>query len=153
MTDGFAVRSRDGHLRPGRLTQVVFIVHGLVTFAAAIVLVAVPGLIPATIGVDLEASHYVLSYFLAAAELAIAVLSIGACWLTDPSSLILIAWVFVVFHLSTAALEIGYLSFSGMIPVLVGNIAVRAVAAVLFAAIAVDVARRRSTARAQTIER
>ena len=49
-------------------------------------LAVVPAAIPATVGIDLDPEAYLLSYFLAAAELAIALLSLGATRLTDPAA-------------------------------------------------------------------
>ncbi len=131
----------DDRVRLGGLIRALFITHGVVTLAAAVVLTIAPAAIPATIGVDLNASQYVLSYFLAAAELAVAVLSLAASCLTDRSALVLIAWVFVIFHASTAALEIAYMTSTAVTFILLGNVIIRAVASGLFAAAALSLAR------------
>lgn len=117
--------------RGRRLLRVLFIVHGLVTLAAALVLAAAPAAIPATVGISLKEQSFLLAYFLAAAELAIALLSLGAARLTDTAALRLIVATLVVFHLATGLLEIVYLSNSGVSSVLVVNIAVRFVAVAL----------------------
>ncbi len=118
--------------RVSGLLRFVLIAHGIITLAAAIVLAVVPAAIPATVGIDLDPEAYLLSYFLAAAELAIGLLSLGATRLTDPAAVGLIVAVFVVFHLSTAVLEVVYLLFAPVTGVLVANIAVRVVAAAIF---------------------
>lgn len=69
----------------------------------------VPAAIPATVGIVIGQEDFLLSYFLAAAELGIAVISIGASRLADATAIGLIAAGLAVFHLSTAALEIFYL--------------------------------------------
>ena len=118
--------------RVSGLLRIVLIVHGLVTLAAAVVLAVLPAAIPATVGIELEPDAYLLSYFLAAAELAIAMLSLGATRLTDPAAVGLIIAVIVVFHLSTAVLEVVYLLFAPVTGVLIANIAVRVVSAAIF---------------------
>jgi hypothetical protein len=118
--------------RVGGFLRVLFIVHGVVTLAAAVVLAVLPAAIPATVGIAIDAEAFLLSYFLAAAELAIALLSFGAARLTDVPALRLIVVVFIVFHLSTAVLEFVSLSFTAASPVLLANIVVRIAAATLF---------------------
>ena len=115
-----------------RTVRVVLAAHGIVTLAAAVVLAVFPAAIPATVGIVVEADSYLLSYFLAAAELAIGLLSLGAVTLADARALRLIIGVFIVFHLATAILEIVYALRAGMTPVLTGNILVRVLAIVVF---------------------
>lgn len=121
---------------PQLFERLVFIVHGVITLAAAVVLVAFPALIPSTVGIRLETEQNLLSYFLAAAELAIGVLSLGAAWLRDPNAIRLIALSFAVFHGATAILEIAYLITTGMSAALIGNIVVRVIVTALFIVIA-----------------
>lgn len=121
---------------PQFIERLVFIIHGVITLAASVVLVAFPTLIPSTVGIRLETEQNLLSYFLAAAELAIGVLSLGAAWLRDSNAIRLIALSFAVFHGATALLEIAYLITSGMSAALIGNIVVRVIATALFAVIA-----------------
>jgi hypothetical protein len=116
----------------GRALRVVLTVHGVVTIAAAVVLAVLPAAIPATVGIALEPDAYLLSYFLAAAELAIGLLSLGAVTLTDTRSLRLIVGAFVVFHAATAVLELVYSVNAGMSPVLAANILIRVVASIAF---------------------
>lgn len=91
-----------------------------------------PAAIPATVGITLEPSAYLLSYFLAAAELGIGLLSVGAARLEDQQALRLIAASFVAFHGSTAVLELVHLGMEGANAALVANVAVRAVAVAVF---------------------
>ena len=115
-----------------RLLGIVFIVHGVITLAAAVVLAVAPAAIPATVGIELAPDGYLLSYFLAAAELAIGVLSLGAARLTDPRAVGLIVATFVVFHLSTALLEGVSLFSAAPSAVLIANLVVRLLAAAVF---------------------
>ena len=108
-----------------RPLRALLIAHGVVTLAAAVALAAVPAAIPATVGIALQPDAFLLSYLLAAAELAIGILSLGATRLTDSAALTLIIAVFVVFHLATAALEALHLALTGVDAVIVINIAVR----------------------------
>ena len=108
-----------------RPLRALLLAHGIVTIAAAVVLAVVPAAIPATVGIALQPDAFLLAYLLAAAELAIGILSVGATRLIDPSAIALIIAVFVVFHLATAALEALHLALTGFDAVIVINIAVR----------------------------
>jgi hypothetical protein len=119
-----------------RVERGTFIVHGVVTLAAAVVLVVVPAVIPSTAGISMDADEYLLSYLLAAAELCIAVLSLAAVRLRDASAVRLIALSFATFHGATAILEVVYTLAEGTSAVLLANIAVRVIAAVAFLLIA-----------------
>ncbi|PUB27023.1 hypothetical protein C8K30_105254 [Promicromonospora sp. AC04] len=120
---------------PPRAERAIFIVHGAVTLAAAVALAVFPAAIPATVGITMDPSDYLLSYFLAAAELGVGVLSIGAARLADPAAIRLIAAAFAVFHGATAVLEVLYLATAGVSVVLVANVVVRLVAAAVFAVV------------------
>jgi hypothetical protein len=124
-----------------RVERGTFIVHGVVTLAAAVVLVVVPAVIPSTAGISMDADEYLLSYLLAAAELCIAVLSLAAVRLRDASAVRLIALSFATFHGTTAILEVVYTLAESGSAVLLANIMVRAIAAGAF----LLVARRRVT--------
>jgi hypothetical protein len=124
-----------------RLQRGLFITHGVVTLAAAVVLVVVPAAIPSTVGISMDAEEYLLCYFLAAAELCIAVLSLAAARLRDASAVRLIALSFATFHGATAILEVVFVLAEGASAVLLANIMVRVIAAVAF----LYVARRRVT--------
>lgn len=115
-----------------RLLRVLLIMHGVVTLAAAVVLAVAPANIPATVNITLEQQGFLLSYFLAAAELSIGLLSLGAARLSDRAALRLIVAALVVFHLATGALEILYISFTTASGTLLFNVVTRFVAAALF---------------------
>lgn len=117
---------------PRRVTRVILVLHGIVTLAAAAVLAVFPAAIPATVGIDLAPDAYLLSYFLAAAELGIGVLSITAARLDDPSAIRLIGVSFAIFHFATAVLEIVYLASEGVSGVLIANIVIRLIATAVF---------------------
>lgn len=114
------------------LERAVFVVHGVVTLAAAVVLAAFPAVIPATVGIVMANGDFLLSYFLAAAELGIATISVGAARLTDRAAIRLIAVGFAAFHLVTAVLESLYLARNGLDYVLTLNISGRVVAGMAF---------------------
>lgn len=116
--------------------RVVFIVHGIVTAAAGIVLIAAPALIPSAVSIELPPSANLLSYLLGAVELGVAVISLGAAKLTDTRAVRLIALGFAVLHAVSAAVEVLALT-QGADPLLWGNVVVRVIATVLFAAVAV----------------
>lgn len=117
---------------PRLAERIVFIVHGVVTIAAAVLLAVLPGVIPATVGIAMDPVDNLMSYFLAAAELSIGLLSIGAARLDDVYSVRLIALSFAAFHGATAALEIVYIAMQAATPVLVINLVVRIVVCALF---------------------
>jgi len=109
--------------------RILFLAHGVVTLAAAVVLVVAPNLIPSTVGLALTPGQFLLPFLLAGAELAIAFLSFAATRLTDARAVSVIALGFAVMHLATAVLEL----FAPLnSPVLYANVALRVVVAVLF---------------------
>jgi hypothetical protein len=83
----------------------LLLVHGVITLAAGIVLIAMPAAIPAAVHVEVPDGAVLIPYMLGAAEIAIAVLSFGASRLTDPKAVRLIAITLIVFHLMTATVE------------------------------------------------
>jgi hypothetical protein len=113
------------------ILRVLLIVHAVVTLAAAAVLVAAPDAIPGAIGLALAPGSYVLCYFLAAAELAIAFLSVYAAWCRQAESIRLAVLTIILFHAATAALEIVALA-RGVDRSLWSNVALRVVAVALF---------------------
>ena len=64
--------------RGRKLLRVLFILHGVVTLAAAAIIAIAPAVIPATVNITLEQEGFLRCHFLAAAELSIALLSLGA---------------------------------------------------------------------------
>ena len=119
-----------------RAVRGVFVVHGIVTLAAAVVLAVLPAAIPATVGIVIESDTYLLSYFLAAAELGIGALSLAAVRLNDAEAVRLIALCFALFHGTTAILEIVYVLTEGVSVVLVANIVIRVIVTAVFLLIA-----------------
>lgn len=114
-----------------RPLKILLLVHGLVTFAAAIVLIVAPAAIPQTVNIAMAPNEYLLSYFLGAAELGIAFLSVAACNIRDDHALRLIAATFIIFHIATAALELWALS-NGLSSGIIFNIVLRILISVLF---------------------
>lgn len=92
----------------GRLLRVVLVIQGVVTLIGAVVLAAAPRALPAAVGITVERSEYLLPYLLAAAESAVAVLSFGALRLSDAAAVRLIVTAFVVLHLVSGVLTLGY---------------------------------------------
>lgn len=62
-------------IRAPKTLAAVFVVHGLITLAGAIVLTVFPTAIPSAVGIHLERPEYLLAYLVGATELAVAVLS------------------------------------------------------------------------------
>jgi hypothetical protein len=116
--------------------RAVFFVHGLITLAGAVVLTAFPTAIPSAVGITLERSDYLLVYLVAAAELAVAVLSFGATRLTDPAALRLIVTTFVALHLASGIFDLVYMGQTHVDATLIVNTVLRfTVVAVFLAAL------------------
>jgi hypothetical protein len=114
-----------------RAIKILLIIHAIVTLAAGIVLIAVPALIPKTVNIDLAGDQYLLSYFLAAAELGIAYLSFQSRKINDKYALRVIIMSFIIFHAATGLLEL-YGLFQDVSPKIIGNILLRVVIVILF---------------------
>jgi hypothetical protein len=97
-------------MRAPTLLRVVFVVHGLITLAGAVVLTAWPTAIPSAVGITVERKEYLLVYLVGAAELAVAVLSFGATRLTDVAALRLVVTTFVVLHGFSGILDLVYMA-------------------------------------------
>jgi hypothetical protein len=121
--------------RTPTLLRTVLLIHGAITLAGAVLMMAYPKAIPAAVGIDLRPDDYLLVYLVAAAELAAAVLSFGAVRLADRSALLLVVATFVVLHGASGLLNVLYASQIGWRTVLVVNTGARfaAVAVLLFA--------------------
>jgi hypothetical protein len=96
-------------MRAPQLLRVVFVVHGLITLAGAIVLAVFPTAIPSAVGITVERPEYLLVYLVGAAELAVAVLSFGATRLRDPAALRLVVTTLVVLHGASGILDLVYM--------------------------------------------
>jgi hypothetical protein len=127
-------RGRDktpGETRENMDLRKLLLAHGVITLAAAIVLVVAPGVIPATVGIELQRDAYLLSWLLAGMELGLAVLSFQGRRLKDPQALRVVVTSCIVVHASTAALEI-YGVTRGVDRMIWSNIIARIVIVVLF---------------------
>lgn len=116
-----------------RSLKLIFILHGLVTLAASVVLVIQPDMIPLQAGVPISKSEYLLCYFLAAAELTIAYFSFAAIRFTEKLAIRSVLTGFIVFHLGTALLEVVVYK-SSHAQALIINIAVRVIVIIAFVA-------------------
>ena len=114
--------------------RAIFLVHGLITLAGAVVLTVLPTAIPSAVGIAVERPDYLLVYLVRAAELAVAVLSFGAIRITDPDALRLIVTTFVVLHLASGILDIVYLSLTAVTATMIANTVLRFTVVVLFVA-------------------
>jgi hypothetical protein len=119
-------------IRAPRLLRAVFVVHGLITLAGAIVLTVFPTAIPSVVGIRLERPEYLLVYLVGAAELAAAVLSFGAARLTDRAALWLIVLTFVVLHGFSGILDIVYMAVTDVNGAMIANTVARFVVVLVF---------------------
>ncbi|MFC3653114.1 hypothetical protein ACFONN_16260 [Dyella humi] len=106
--------------------------HASITFAAGVVLVAAPALIPSTVGIHLNPNEYLLAYLLAGTELGLAALSYNGRNLRHPEVRRVVVMPCIVVHASSAALEV--LAFAhGVSSVILVNAFVRIIVVGLFA--------------------
>jgi hypothetical protein len=117
-------------MRRKGLERLLF-VHGWVTLAAGLVLIARPQFIPGTVGIHIEPNAYLLAYLLAGTELGFAVLSFGGSRLADRAALRLIVWSCIAFHGSSAVLEM-YAYIRGVRIAILGNVTARIIIVGLF---------------------
>lgn len=111
--------------------KIIFILHACITLAAGIVLIFAPAYIPARVNIRLNPEAYLLSYFLGAAEIALASLSFFASRLKSSAAIRLIASCFALFHFLTAMTEL-YALTKGADSSLWANVLVRFVVSALF---------------------
>jgi hypothetical protein len=112
--------------------SILLAVHGLITFAAGMVLAIAPGLIPSVVGIQWDPHSNLVAYLLAGAEFGFAALSLGGSRLQDPRALRVIAWSCIVFHAASGALEI-VAYFQGAGVTILANVLARVVICALFA--------------------
>jgi len=124
--------------------RAVFALHGLITLAGAVVLTAFPQAIPSMVGITLTRPDYLLVYLVAAAELAVAVLSFGAIRVTDWAALGLIVTTLVVLHATSGVLNILYMALTQANATMISNTVLR------FAVVVVLLAVWRAARRHQT---
>jgi hypothetical protein len=115
--------------------RAVFLVHGLITLAGAVVLTASPATIPSMVGITMQRSDYLLPYLVAAAELAVAVLSFGAMRITDRAALRLIVTTFVALHLVSGVLDLVYIGQTEVSRTLIVNTVLRFTVVAVFLAV------------------
>jgi hypothetical protein len=116
---------------PPALLPRLFVLHALVTLAAAVVLVVAPAAIPRTVGIALPPDARLLCYLLGACELGVAYLSFMARTITDAHALRVVCRSFVAMHLATALVEV-YAFTQGVGAVVWANVALRVVVAAAF---------------------
>jgi hypothetical protein len=124
--------------------RAVFALHGLITLAGAVVLTVFPKAIPSMVGITIARPDYLLVYLVAAAELAVAVLSFGAIRISDRAALRLIVMTLVVLHATSGVLDIVYMALTQPDGTLIANTVLR------FAVVAVFLVVWRATTRHQT---
>ena len=108
-----------------RTLRAVFAVHGAITLAGAFVLIAFPTAIPSAAGITITRPDYLLVYLVAAAELAVAVLSFGAIRITDWAALRLIVTTLVVLHTASGILDIVYMALTEPNTTMISNTVLR----------------------------
>ena len=109
----------------------ILLMHSIMTFAAALMLIVSPSVIPSTVDVHVTKNEYLLCYLLAAAEFAIAYLSFSSRKINDFAVLKPIIVTLIIFHATTLALEIVAIT-NGVSLTLLGNIIARAVIVFMF---------------------
>jgi hypothetical protein len=109
----------------------LLIFHAVITLAAGVTLVIAPGLIPSLVGIHFNKDAYFLSYLLAGAEFAIAFLSYRGTTVKNSRALYLLVQTFIVFHATTALLEL-YALIQGFDARIWFNVAGRALIVGLF---------------------
>jgi hypothetical protein len=124
--------------------RVLFALHGLITLAGAVVLTVFPQAIPSMVGIAITRPDYLLVYLVAAAELAVAVLSFGAIRITDWAALRLIVTTLIVLHATSGVLDVVYMALTHPNATMISNTVLRAVVVTVFVVVW-QVARRHQT--------
>ena len=119
-------------MRAPALLRAVFIVHGVITLAGAVVLTVFPTAIPSAVGITVTRQEYLLVYLVGAAELAVAVLSFGAARLTERAALRLVVTTFVVLHGFSGVLDLVYLGVTEVNGTIIANTVARFAVVVVF---------------------
>ena len=122
-------------MRAPALLRAVFVVHGLITLAGAVVLMVFPTAIPSVVGIDVQRPEYLLVYLVGAAEFAVAVLSFGATRLTDPAALGLVVTTFVALHGVSGILDVVYMGMTEVNGTIIANTVARFVVVAVFLAV------------------
>jgi hypothetical protein len=103
----------------------VFAIHGVITLAGGFVLIVFPTAIPSWVGITITRPDYLLVYLVAAAELAVAVLSFGALRITDWAALGVIVATLGALHATSGILNIGYMALTEPTGTLIANTVLR----------------------------
>jgi hypothetical protein len=111
--------------------RAIFVLHGVITLAGAIVLMLFPRAIPAMVGIAITRPDYLLVYLVAAAEVAVAVLSFGAARV-DKAALGLIVTTLVVLHATSGVLNIMYMALTDASVTMVANTVLRLAVVAVF---------------------
>jgi hypothetical protein len=127
-----------------KVLRAVFALHGLITLAGAVVLMAFPEAIPSMVGITITRPDYLLVYLVGAAELAFAVLSFGAIRITDWAALRLIVTTLVVVHATSGVLDIVYMTLTQPNATMISNTVLRFAVVTVFLVVW-RVARRHQT--------
>ena len=125
------LRNASHGVQPKNL-RILLVLHAVVTFAAAVVLIVAPVLIPNAVDINLESGAYLICYLLAAAELSIAFLSWSGRTISDARALRVVIISFILFHAASGVLEM-YALIQGVSTFVLGNVAVRVIVVFLFA--------------------
>ena len=127
-----------------RTLRAVFGIPGAITLAGAFVLTVFPTAIPSAVGITITRPDYLLVYLVAAAELAVAVLSFAAIRITDWDALRLIVTTLVVLHAASGILDVVYMAMTEPNATIISNTVLR------FAVVAVFVVAWWAARRHQT---
>jgi len=109
----------------------LLIFHAVVTLAAGMVLIIAPSAIPQTVDLEIQPGQFLLCYFLAAAEFALAYLSFFSRNIKDPAVLRLVTITLIIFHGATLLLELLALNNGLSLKIMV-NIAARIIIIAFF---------------------
>ena len=112
--------------------RAVFLLHGLITLAGAVVLFVFPTAIPSAVGIEMSRPEYLLAYLTGAAELAVSVLSFGAVRITDWAAVRLIVTTVVVLHATSGLIDIVYMAQTEPNTTLISNTVLRFVVVAVF---------------------
>lgn len=110
----------------------LLLIHGFILLAAGVVLVVAPEAVPRAVDMPLSREQYLLCYFLAAGELAMAYLSFAGSRLRDNGTLRLIAQTMIMFHGATALLELLAFAQGNVGAKIFANVALRLIIMLLF---------------------
>ena len=107
------------------------VAHAAITAAAGFVLIAAPGAIPSVVGIRVDSSAYLVCYLLAGAEFGMAALSYNGRRLRYPEARRVVVLPCVIFHASSAALEVWAFA-QGVSAAVWANVVARVVVIALF---------------------